>query len=855
MPAKTRKSRHRSFIVIPLVALALVLTLFVRPQMALAAGTTYYINNQSSSNCSNSNSGTSVQTPWCDFTNINGHTFQPGDQILLARGATWNQRMDLYGSGTANALITLDAYGSGPRPHILRNDQASDRVIWMHDPSFWSLNNLEISDAGAGIVVYYTTNLHNTLQFNNIYTHDIKGVFAGFPAQSDLPGMYHSAGILITGNVPVTSSDYAVQNVTATNLEGYNNNDDFDISGFNYNPGGQQGFLSEVLGHHSVQNVVIKNSYFHGGLSGENFDNIQHVTIIDTRIDDMGHGGNSFGTTALFFWDTYDVTFANNILTNEANTNSVDQSGSDLEKDNDSVRYRSNYIAGNAGMGVEVLQNSETNIELSDNAFANNGLYSQNDGGITGSLFSLGPATGTIQNNLYAEVHPFTTGDFSTLTQTNNIAISSPISLYSAAEQFSGTQGQNQWRYQYFNGSSWNDISPWDSTNQRWGSNGYVSQFDTLPDTCTACWIARAWVASSAGTISIRGRALMNDTRGGDGVQLRITKNGATIWPTNGSQQTLASQDQVGLATDLDTISVASGDLIRFEVNNGGHGDSSHDVVSWVPSVGYTAFSGGGSNMTVDDTSSSITYSGYSAFSGLSTTTYYDGTSHSSNVTGSYFQYTCANCTEILWQSTKMDNQGIGTVYVDGTQVTSIDTYAPAPRQSTRVVFGTGVLPSGRHSLKVVVSGAKNPSATDDYVELDALQVISNATILDDTASGITYSGYSTFTGLNPFTWYDGTSHSSNVTGSYFQYTCTNCTEILWQSTKMDDQGIATIYVDGTFAMSIDTYAASRLPTRVLFGTGVLASGQHTLQVVVSGTRNPGAMDDYVELDALQVIS
>lgn len=73
-----------------------------------------------------------------------------------------------------------------------------------------------------------------------------------------------------------------------------------------------------------------------------------------------------------------------------------------------------------------------------------------------------------------------------------------------------------------------------------------------------------------------------------------------------------------------------------------------------------------------------------------------------------------------------MDNQGIGIVYVDGTQVASIDTYASAPRQSTRVVFGTGVLASGQHTLKVVVSGSKNPSATDNYIELDALQVISS---------------------------------------------------------------------------------------------------------------------------------
>lgn len=59
----------------------------LRPQ---AVGSTYYVNNQSASNCSNSAAGTSSAQPWCDFTPVNIKTFQPGDAILLARGATWN---------------------------------------------------------------------------------------------------------------------------------------------------------------------------------------------------------------------------------------------------------------------------------------------------------------------------------------------------------------------------------------------------------------------------------------------------------------------------------------------------------------------------------------------------------------------------------------------------------------------------------------------------------------------------------------------------------------------------------------------------------------------------------------------
>ena len=128
-------------------------------------------------------------------------------------------------------------------------------------------------------------------------------------------------------------------------------------------------------------------------------------------------------------------------------------------------------------------------------------------------------------------------------------------------------------------------FTPYDSVNNRWGTGGYVSRFDTFPDTCSTCWIARAWTAPSAGTISIRGRVLKNDTGGGDGVQVRITQNGTQIWPTAGGAQAIAWNDQSGYDTDLDSISVSANDVIRFEVNDGGAGNAAFDPTSWVPTV------------------------------------------------------------------------------------------------------------------------------------------------------------------------------------------------------------------------------------------------------------------------------
>ena len=58
-----------------------------------AAGTTYYIDNRTDSNCSDGGPH-SIGQPWCTLTPVNKiRVFGPGDRILLARGGFWNQQL------------------------------------------------------------------------------------------------------------------------------------------------------------------------------------------------------------------------------------------------------------------------------------------------------------------------------------------------------------------------------------------------------------------------------------------------------------------------------------------------------------------------------------------------------------------------------------------------------------------------------------------------------------------------------------------------------------------------------------------------------------------------------------------
>lgn len=343
----------------------------------------HYIDNQVGSGCSDDHSGAAPETPWCDFAPVNGATFAPGSRVLLARGATWNQLLGkLYGEGTADHFIEIDAYGAGPRPKIDRDRAVMDRAVWLDNPSYWRLANLEIADAAAGIVAYYTTNDHVGLRFEDIYTHDNDVVHwrasGDWSPQPDLPGMYHGAAILITGNVPVTASSYAIANVRAERLVSRHDSDPFDISG--WNPGvGNLNFLSTTLGHHAVGDVVLDDLDYRDAKGAPNFDNVEHMQIVSARIVGMCTAHQEIGTTSLFLWSDDDVTIVNSAIGKVAYTHSGDGTATDLEAYDSNIKMRGNVLFDNIGAALEFLafrgaDDYHRGHELLDNTFYQNGL-------------------------------------------------------------------------------------------------------------------------------------------------------------------------------------------------------------------------------------------------------------------------------------------------------------------------------------------------------------------------------------------------------------------------------------------------------------------------------------------------
>lgn len=602
---------------------------FIDMEPAQAAGTSHYINNSPGSNCSDSGAGTLSQ-PWCSFTPANAHgSYLPGDSILLARGSTWNQALDLTGSGTSSSWITLSAYGTGANPKILRNQGDNELAVKLTNVDYWSVQHLEVGNAANGILVYYNTYGHSGLSFGDINAHDNKGIWglhstnyprygvAGPDPWAVANNVVLSSGILITADPTLqpSRSQYFAKDISISGLKGIHNVDTIGVTALN-SVAGENDYHPSLFQNVNLWLIEASNEdgnaasqYQTAGLGCPDslrLTGTTNVSVHDSYFDTMAACHTQDGTAGVFMAFVENMTFANNTFVGVPNTGSNDQTAIDFEWHEKNIALRNNFFAANAGAGVELLNihsggapDVTTGIDIDGNTFSHNdwaGTVAD------ASIHQLGTSTtpvGVVQHNFFTEPNrPFLGGtNILGLNAIDNRPLSSAANF--AADQFSSVQGSNQWTYLYRSGSTWANLPTY-------GTNYPGGAWQTSP----AQWVgkslmapvvggdvARAWKAPYAGSISLRGRLFKadigNGTSAGNGITgviEKVTVSGSVsqIWPTTGGPQAIGGTDKVGVATNLDGITVAAGDTIRFSVGSNGN-DNSYDTASWSPSIGYTS--------------------------------------------------------------------------------------------------------------------------------------------------------------------------------------------------------------------------------------------------------------------------
>lgn len=567
---------------------------FIADNGATAISGTHYIDNASGSGCTDAGAGTSAAAPWCDFALIQGQALAPGAQVLLKRGDSWNGPLQLTGTGTSGSQITLGAYGTASAlPIIHGSGSASDRTVVIQNPDYWHIQDLELSNAGEGLLVEYTSLGHHSLDIEGLYAHDLSGIFDATPRQADYPDLQNSTAITISaGGAPTPSSGQTVlsgltvRGNTVHNAAGVYLLDDPAVSG------------TPVAALTTFTGVNISHNTFSTSAAPIlAVEAAEDPAIESNWVDCSGHVAEPQGTTCFFISDVDGALIQNNAIMNMPDTGSYDETGIDFEYKVSNNAVRGNFFGTNAGSGIEFLQlagrpgDYSTGNVVEENDFYNNGGASNAQQGQIAVFGGTAPTLSIQHNDYELSPHGFISAangasNTANVTQTDNIAVSVE---YPAALHFSSVQGSNGWHEQSYSGtgSSWLDMPMYSTSAAQWtaSSGSSIDAFVLNPGATASQWVSREWVAPHAGTVVIRGR-VFKDASSGTATSVLIEHNGVFVWPTSGggSYASISGSDLSGVSADI-TQTVAAGDVFRFVVDGGGA--SSGAATSWTPSIDY----------------------------------------------------------------------------------------------------------------------------------------------------------------------------------------------------------------------------------------------------------------------------
>jgi len=208
--------------------------------------------------------------------------------------------------------------------------------------------------------------------------------------------------------------------------------------------------------------------------------------------------------------------------------------------------------------------------------------------------------------------------------------------------------------------------------------------------------------------------------------------------------------------------------------------------------------------------------------------------------------------TEIRWLGLRDVGTGIARVYLDGTSVGMIDTYAAQPRVQDTIYIARDLAEGVPHTLAIEASGLKNAASTGTSIFIDAFEVRSSGERFQETDWSVTYTGAWKHGNRNR-PWSDGTSAVAYAGGGRATFRFTG-TSVSWIGFRAARTGIARVYIDDAFVADVDTYTPTGEGVQnTVFTAADLVDGPHTLTIEATGRKNPAATNSYVVIDAFDV--
>jgi hypothetical protein len=348
--------------------------------------------------------------------------------------------------------------------------------------------------------------------------------------------------------------------------------------------------------------------------------------------------------------------------------------------------------------------------------------------------------------------------------------------------------------------STWTDIANFDSADfsgdgpVRQDAGPAISAHLLKPTGVQA--VARVWTAPRDGVVDISGVA--------SGGPVSIVKNGQVIF---GPQATADNQPYTG--TDVRDLAVAAGDVIRFEAEAGGR------QTRWDPNVAYQ-----GDPASVPVTAASWTFTG----------------------------------SEVTWDARLGPDQGVAEVFIDGTKDATINLYAPDPGNWAIPVYTRTFPAAGPHTISVVPTGVGQGDSLAP-VSVDGFRAVTGTPVVtEDDSPRLTYAGPGWQRQAGPAA-SGGHLMASSTAGDSVSFRFTG-SAVTWAGRICPACGEADVYLDGTYVTRVDTfgYRGPQIWQAAMFQHSWTHPGNHTLTIVVTGTKNFNSTAAEIDIDNLRVV-
>jgi uncharacterized repeat protein (TIGR02543 family) len=151
--------------------------------------TTYYVDNIAGDD---ENDGLSSDRAWKTLDKVNSAEFEPGNFILFKRGGSWKGCLKIFNvAGTEDKRITYSAYGTGDKPKLIGDEDASALlgVIVARNPKYLTIENFDVSNPvtarpptknlrGISVDAQVADTYPGVIIKDN-YIHDVDGVITG----------------------------------------------------------------------------------------------------------------------------------------------------------------------------------------------------------------------------------------------------------------------------------------------------------------------------------------------------------------------------------------------------------------------------------------------------------------------------------------------------------------------------------------------------------------------------------------------------------------------------------------------------------------------------------------------------